>query len=104
MTISFENRLHNASRNAAQALTRDLRNYLVSLGWPPQAASAVSIDYEMNDFKIDISGQYADDAKLFEYGSQVVRPTAAIRKFFNRSENIHDRYFSLVEKELGELV
>jgi len=104
MTISFENRLHNASRNAAQVLTRDLRDYLVSLGWPPQAASAVSIDYEMNDFKVDISGTYADDAKTLEYGSQVMRPTAAIRKFFNRGENIHERYFSLVEKALGELV
>jgi hypothetical protein len=104
MTISFENRLHNASRTAAQALTRDIRDYLVSLGWPPQAASAVSIDYEMNDFKVDISGQYADDANVLEYGSQVMRPTAAIRKFFNRDENIHGRYFALIEKALGELV
>lgn len=104
MTISFENRLHNASRNAAQVLTRDLRNYLVSLGWPAQAASAVSIDYEMNDFTVDISGPHADDANLFEYGSQSVRPTAAIRKYFNRGENIQELYFSLVEKELGELV
>lgn len=104
MTISFENRLHNASRNAAQVLTRNLREYLVSLGWPAEIASAVSINYEMNDFRVDITGTYAEDANIFEYGSPGRRPTGAIRKYFNRGENIHELYFSLVEKELGELV
>lgn len=104
MTISFENRLHSASKNAAQILTRDLRQYLVSLGWPDEIASAVSIGYEMNDFKVDIAGAYAEDANVLEYGSPGRRPTAAIRKYFNRGDNIQELYFSLVEKELGELV
>lgn len=104
MTISFEHKLRAASRNAAQVLTKDLRQYLISLGWPSQAASAVSIDYDMNAFKVDISGTYADDAKLFEYGSQSMRPTAAIRKYFNRDSKLQDVYFSLIEKEIGDII
>lgn len=104
MTISFEHKLKAASRNAAQVLTKDLRQYLVSLGWPPQAASAVSIDYDMNAFKVDISGTYAEDANIFEYGSPGRRPTAAIRKYFNREAKLQEVYFALIEKEIGDII
>lgn len=104
MTISFEHKLKAASRNAAQVLTQDLRQYLLSLGWPSQAASAVSIDYDINAFKVDISGAYADDARLLEYGNEAIRPTAAIRKYFNRDSKLQEVYFSLIEKEIGDIV
>lgn len=104
MTISFEHKVQAASKKAAQVLTKDLRQYLVALGWPPQAASAVSLDYDMGSFKVDISGQYAEDANVFEYGSPGFRPTAAIRKYFNRDSHLKDVYFSLIEKEVGEIL
>ena len=102
MTISFEHKVQAASKKAAQVLTKDLRQYLVALGWPPQAASAVTLDYDMGSFKVDITGQHSDDAKILEYGSPGFRPTAAIRKYFNRDSRLKDIYFSLIEKEVGE--
>lgn len=104
MTTVFENKIKAASRNAARALTRDLQQYLISLGWPATAASAVSLDYDLGDFKVEITGKYADDANVFEYGSPARRPTAAIRKYFNRDARLKELYFSIIEKEVGEIL
>jgi hypothetical protein len=104
MTTLFEPKVKAAAKSAAQILTKDLRQYLISLGWPPQAASAVSLHYKLSSFEVEISGQYADDARLFEYGSQAMRPTAAIRKYFNRSERLQEVYFAAIEKEVGDIL
>lgn len=104
MIEPFENALKDVAVLAAQEITKDLRSYLISLGWPATAASAVVIEYENDDFKVDFDGPFREEAETYEYGSEVIRPTAAVRKYMNREETLHRIYFSILENKLGELV
>lgn len=101
---NFEDKLKEASVKAAKVITADLRSNLVSSGWPAEVASAVTVVYEQEDFGVEISGPNKDQANALEYGTETRRPTASIRKYFNRSGPVQELYLSVAEEYLGEFV
>lgn len=104
MITSSDRRINNAASTAAAAITRDLRQYLVSLGWTNTAASAVSVHYSSAAFKVKITGTHKKEAEIFEYGTESQRPTAGIRKYLNRDQAIQEIYFDMLEDALGEII
>lgn len=91
-----------ASRKATETLTRDLRLNLVESGWPSEAASAVTVVYtEIDGFSVKITGRHKQTAETLEYGNEGLRPTAAIRKYFNDHVNLGEFYQKALENALG---
>ena len=100
--MTFVKHVKAAGRQATSSLTRDLRAYLEASGWTAEAASAVSVSYtELDGFTVKIRGQHKQAAENFEYGTEVMRPTAAIRKYFNDQVNLETIYQKALESALG---
>lgn len=100
--MALTRNLKNANRQSTAGVTRDLRTYLMESGWPSEAASAVSVVYtEIDGFSVKITGQHKQAAETLEYGSEALRPTAAIRKYFNDRSSFEHHYKKSLETALG---
>lgn len=100
--VTLNRHVKTAGRRATSDLTRDLRLNLVESGWPVEAASAVTVVYtELNGFSVKIAGQHKQTAETLEYGNEGIRPTAAIRKYFNDHVSLGEFYQKALESALG---
>jgi len=100
--VKLNSRLKTAGRQSTSTLSRDLREYLVESGWTTEAASAVFVTYdELGGFAVEIKGQHKQAAETLEYGNERLRPTAAIRKYFNSKTNVEEHYQKALEAALG---
>lgn len=100
--MNLSKHVKSASRKTTETLTRDLRLNLVESGWPVEAASAVTVVYtELNGFSVKITGQHKQTAETLEYGNEGIRPTAAIRKYFNDHVSLGEFYQKALENALG---
>ena len=100
--MALTKNIEAASRSATSKVTRDLRTYLIESGWSAEAASAVSVIYtETDGFSVKITGQHKQTAETLEYGNESMRPTAAIRKYFNDRSSFEHHYKKALEVALG---
>ena len=81
-----------------------LREYLMSSGWPFEAAMSVLLSYSGETLSYDFEGPAAEAAQTLEFGNESQRPTAAVRKFLNKSEIIEKVYLRNLEDELGDIL
>lgn len=103
-TSTFLSEADKAVDNTAKELTSLLRENLLARGWSFEAAMSVSLFYTGERFDYKFEGPYADDAQTLEFGTEVIRPTAEVRKFLNKNELIEKVYLKNLESGLGDLI
>ena len=103
-TKAFLSKADQAIEDAASELSSLLRDSLVSAGWPLDAALSVELFYTGERFDYKFEGSGAETAKTLEFGNEVVRPTAEVRKFLNKNEIIEKVYLAKLETQLGDLI
>jgi hypothetical protein len=76
-----------AIEDATKVATHSFRKHALQHGWDSDVVAHTHVKYENGKFGVHTHPDYQDRAFVHEYGTENVPPTAAIRKFFNRSEN-----------------
>ena len=103
-TKAFLNKADRAIEETASELSSLLRESLTSAGWPIDAAMSVQLFYTGERFDYTFDGPGAESAKTLEFGTEIVRPTAEVRKFLNKNEIIEKVYLAKLETQLGDLI
>lgn len=93
-----------AIKDTINELNKLLHMQLTDRGWPRHVAKAVSLTYDGDEFTYEFSGDYVEQAKTLEFGTERVRPTAEVRKFMSRTSLIEKVYQSNLEERLGDLL
>ena len=96
--MSLKEVVLKASKDAAQAATHSFRAHALAHGWDKDVVAHTHVAYEDGKFGVKIHSDYEDRAHVHEYGDENTPPTAAIRKFFNRSENTQEPFMAAVNK------
>jgi hypothetical protein len=103
-TKTFLSKADQAITSSEIELTSILRDHLLASGWPYEAALSVSISYTGERFDYKFEGAYTQEAETLEFGSEEAQPTAAVRRFLNKTNVIEQVYVAQLERQLGELV
>jgi hypothetical protein len=103
-TKAFLSKADQAITSSEIELTSILRDHLLASGWTYEAALSVSIVYTGERFDYKFEGASTQEAETLEFGSEEMRPTAAVRKFLNKTNVIEQVYVAQLERQLGELV
>jgi hypothetical protein len=101
---NFFDELTKAGEEAAFVITENLRSYLISSGWPADAANSVQIVRNGSSFTVKYEGPNVAEAQLLEFGSESIRPSASIRKFLNSEASLMSTYMDRIEEKLGDLI
>ena len=70
-----------ASHDTALAMTMELRGEAAKAGWHPEVVSNISVKHDNGRFSVHVHPDYEDRAKVHEYGTEGVKPSAVIRKY-----------------------
>jgi hypothetical protein len=101
--IDFLKASKKASEDATETITFALRSYLAERQWPTSAANSVQVIKNSDKYELKFEGPDIATATLYEYGSELERPRADVRRFLSNSEFLSEILMSHLEKELGEL-
>lgn len=69
------------------SLTLSLRRSAAAGGWPEELVSQISVNLTKGKITIDYPSEIKSDIDSWEYGTEMRRPTAVIRKFANRIDS-----------------
>lgn len=101
MQKEFKRALQKASLDASRYMSVGLRNEARASGWPRNVANSLRMNYNRDGFNIAVHSDYHDKAMDFEYGTTEMQPTAAIRRFLNRTEGSETFLINRAAKYLG---
>ena len=90
-----------AAKNAANLMTFDLQKNAINNGWSEDVAYATKVVFKNDKYQVSVSNKLNSQALDLEYGTTRSRPTAAIRKFANNTDDAQDSIVRALEKELG---
>jgi len=98
-------RLADSARKIANQtsllMTSDLRQSAMDNGWGAEVASNTHVMYDGKSYLIDVRSDLESQAMDLEYGTPSTRPTAAIRKYSNNTQDAENAFVTALEKELG---
>jgi hypothetical protein len=100
---AFHSALSKASKDASRFMTAQLRNETRANDWPEHVTNSTNVKYGKNGFEAHVHDAHLDEAKNHEYGVPGKAPTAAIRRFSNRTEEAQKFLVGRLSKHLGEL-
>lgn len=83
--------IHRASRETARLMSAQLRAEARNAGWPSHAIKALAVRFDGKDFNV-VAHNHHDLIGDLEYGTPSKTPTAAIRRFKNRTQEA-ERFF-----------
>lgn len=78
--------IQKASRETARLMSAHLRAEARNAGWPSHAANALSVHFDGQNFNV-MAHKHHDLVGDLEYGTPSTSPTAAIRRFKNRTKD-----------------
>lgn len=81
--MKLEEATERAAHETSRYMTRALRNSARAHGWPEDVVSNTHVAYNGSSFDVKVHGDYLRKAEDLEYGTEVQRPTAVMRKFSN---------------------
>lgn len=81
----YETALHHASIDTSRLMSAHLRSETAASGWPHEVTRHMGIHYNGEEFKVHNHPGHTDDVHRLEYGYPGSQPTAAIRRFGNRT-------------------
>ena len=77
--------LNKASQETTRLLSAHLRTEARKSGWSDDIVRSMHVTYDKDGFKTHVSKAHHDRALDFEYGTTDSQPTAAVRRFNNRT-------------------
>jgi hypothetical protein len=100
---AFKSALHQASHETTRLMSAQLRTEAKASGWPHHVVRNMGVTYGPNGFEAHVHDAHKAEAEDLEYGTPSQRPTAAVRRFANRTKEAEDFLVGRMSKMLGDL-
>ena len=94
--------LTSASIDTSRFLTARLRSETRASGWPDEVTRHMSVHFD-GDFHVHSHPSHKDQVHNLEYGTPDTQPTAAIRRFANRTHEAEKFLVGRMHKMVGKL-
>ena len=95
--------IHEASKHTSRYLTGELRKEAKASGWPRHIAANMGVTYGPDGFESHVHEKHYKEAHKLEYGTETTRPTAAVRRSANRTQEAEQFFVGTLSKILGNL-
>jgi hypothetical protein len=99
--IDFKSAVAKAGVDTARSLTMDLHASAIEHGWHPDIARHLSVNFDGKNLHVNYPDHVKSHIENLEYGTETQRPTAVIRKFKNKTENIENTAAALLSHHMG---
>ena len=93
--------IHSASVETSRFLSAHLRGEARASGWPDHIVRHMSVSYSGDGFNVHAHNQHHSEIGNLEYGTPGTQPTAAIRRFANRTGEAEQFFAGRVAARLG---
>jgi hypothetical protein len=100
---AFKDALHKASNDTAHYMTAHLRAEASASGWPDHISRSMKVTHNNGSFDVHTHESLENHVHDLEYGTPDRRPTAAIRRFSNRTAEAESFLVKRVSRMLGDL-
>jgi hypothetical protein len=100
---AFKSALTKASHETSHMMSAHLQNEAHASGWPSHVASNLHVSYGKDGFQAHIHDSHKSEAMDLEYGTPSQRPTAAVRRSINRTQEADKFLVGRMSKMLGNL-
>lgn len=98
------NALNQASHETTRLLSAHLRTEARKSGWSDDVVRSMHVTYDKDGFTSHVGARHYNKALNLEYGTPDTQPTAAVRRFNNRTAEAQhffvNRLFKHIEGEL----
>jgi len=81
-----------AAHDTAAFMTADLRQRALSSGWKSDVVNGMNVEFGDSGFQVNIPEEHQEQAWIHEYGSELNRPTAVIRKYANADSDAKNMF------------
>lgn len=103
----MKDKIHSAIKNSghetARFVTAHVRDEARNSKWPDHIARSMNVTYGKDGFEAHTHKSHVDKVKDLEYGTPGMRPTAAIRRSSNRTQEAESFFVQRLFKHLGDL-
>ena len=82
---AFESALKHSITETTRAMSGQLRNEARASGWPSHVVRNMKVKYGKDGFETHVHDAHRELAHDLEYGTSSTEPTAAVRRFGNRT-------------------
>lgn len=95
--------IEEAAKHTSRYMTGQLRKEAKASGWPRHIVGNMGVTYDDKRFQVHVHDRHFEEAQRLEYGTEHDRPTAAIRRSTNRTQDADKFFTSTFRKIVGEL-
>lgn len=96
--------LNKASHETTRLLSAHLRTEARKSGWSNDVVNSMNVTYGKDGFNSHVSSKHYEIAQDFEYGTPDTQPTAAVRRFNNRTAEAQHFLINRLHKHLEDLL
>lgn len=100
---AFHSALNKTIDETSHVMSLHLKSEAEASKWPNHITSGLHVRYSKNGFEAHVSDKHLREAQDFEYGTPTTQPTAAIRRFGNRQNEMGTFLAGRLSHHLGEL-
>jgi hypothetical protein len=100
---NFVKAVHAASHEASKVMSSQLRSEARASGWPEHVVRSMHVKYDSGKFTSHVHPAHAAEAADLEYGTPNQRPTAAIRRAANRTQEAEKFLVGRLSRRVGKL-
>lgn len=93
--------LHKASVETTRFMSAHLRSEARASGWPDHVVRGMHVTYDDGNFAVHSHPDHKAEILNLEYGTPDTQPTAAIRRYANRTAEAQKFLLGRAAKHLG---
>lgn len=93
--------VHSAGLETSRFLSAHLRGEARASGWPEDVVRHMRVSYGEDGFNAHVHKSHIKEANNLEYGVPGTGPTAAIRRFANRTGEAENFFAARIAARLG---
>jgi hypothetical protein len=100
---AFHSALTKASHETSHFMSSHLRAEASESGWPSGITNRMNVRYGNEGFEAHVHDAHYNAAHGLEYGTPDTQPTAAVRRFGNRTQEAEKFLLGRLSTHLGDL-
>ena len=100
---AFKSALHQATHETSRVMSRQLRAEAHASGWPSHVVRSMKVNYNEGNFEAHVHDAHKSEAHDLEYGTPGTQPSAAVRRYANRTHEAETFLVGRMSKILGEI-
>ena len=101
---AFHKALEHASHETSRVMTNHLRAEAHASGWPSHVVRNMKVRYGSEGFETHVHDAHHAAAQDLEYGTPSTQPTAAVRRFSNRTQDAEKFLLGRLSTHLGDIL